>query len=58
MGLEISEINAISDNGSATGCSKQFYAVDDVGFTFEIVKRTMTKEEIEKELGYKINIKD
>jgi len=39
--------------------ARYFYAVQDgVEFTVTCKKREMTKEEIEKELGYKIKIKD
>ena len=39
--------------------ARHFYAVqDDVEFAVACKKREMTKEQIEKELGYKINIKD
>lgn len=39
--------------------ARHFYAVQDgVEFTVTCKKREMTKEEIEKELGYKIKIKD
>ena len=39
--------------------SRNIYAVQDgVIFTVTCKKREMTKEQIEKELGYKINIKD
>ena len=38
---------------------RHFYAVQDgVEFTVACKKREMTKEEIEKELGYKVKIKD
>lgn len=39
--------------------SRNFYAVqDDVKFTVTCKKREMTKEQIEKELGYKVKIKE
>lgn len=38
---------------------RHFYTVQNgVGFTITCKKREMTKEQIEKELGYKVNIKD
>ena len=39
--------------------ARHFYAVQDgVKFTVACKKREMTKEQIEKELGYKVKIKD
>ena len=39
--------------------ARHFYAVQDgVHFTVACKKREMTKEQIEKELGYKVKIKD
>jgi len=39
--------------------ARHFYAVQDgVEFTVDCKKREMTKEQIEKELGYKVKIKD
>lgn len=39
--------------------ARQFYAVqDNVEFNIACKKREMTKEQIEKELGYKVKIKD
>lgn len=39
--------------------ARHFYAVQDgVKFTVTCKKREMTKEQIEKELGYKVKIKD
>ena len=36
--------------------SQQIYAVNDELATFEVIEREMTKEQIEKEFGYKIKI--
>lgn len=34
------------------------FAVDDKWATFEVIEREMSKKQLEKELGYKLNIKE
>lgn len=34
------------------------FAVDDKLATFEVIEREMSKKQLEKELGYKLNIKE
>lgn len=36
----------------------QIYAYGDEIFTFEVIEREVSKKQLEKELGYKINIKE
>ena len=36
----------------------QIYACGDEIFTFEVIEREVSKKQLEKELGYKINIKE
>lgn len=38
-------------------CKKELFAVEDVGFTVKTLERTCKKEELERELGYKLNLK-
>lgn len=40
------------------GVRNEFYAHHDIAYTIKRIKSKMTKEEIEKELGYKIDIVD
>lgn len=37
---------------------REFYAVEDAEFIVRTLERTCKKEDIEKELGYKLNFKD
>lgn len=34
------------------------FAVDDKWATFEVIEREVSKKQLEKELGYKLNIKE
>lgn len=37
---------------------REFFAVEDAAFTVKTLERTCKKEDIEKELGYKLNFED
>jgi len=63
LGLELSHIEDVSkveygNKREVHGFYRNIYAVNDEFFSMEFVEKTMTKAQIEKELGYKINIKD
>lgn len=45
-----------SQNQVATRITRHLYAVEDVVFTATPIKKKMSKKDIEKELGYKIEI--
>lgn len=63
IGLDFSHIEDIMPTESRGmlklfGLHRDIYAVDNTFYEVEILERNMTKNQIEKELGYKINIKD
>ena len=65
VGLTLTNIKSESDTCyDYSGHAKtilpwfQLYACGDYLFTFEVIEREVSKKQLEKELGYKINIKE
>ena len=49
----------VYDNNKTPLCAmfrQLFYVTNNCAYTLEVIERTMTKEQIEKELGYKVKI--
>ena len=56
LGLDFTVMEIQEDRWNGHLMSQQIYISNDVWVDFEFIDRKMTKEEIEKELGYKVEI--
>lgn len=54
--LECNQENLYSGSGASVITMKEYSTQSDEIFTIKFLEKDMTKEQIEKELGYKVNI--